>query len=192
MTAPDPKVLAAAITLADEGLRVLSKGIDDPEIKKEVELNQAIVSAAKAYGPMREALEGLLRVRDWCIKAYCTDGPLPQDFIVKFAEMQAAAVDAARAALNGEAVGWQPIDTAPKSTTTPTPRGHDVEGIYLLGFCPEEGEPPENCICIIWWEPHHHGDHKGAWVGEACFEVVPTHWQYPPTPPAALKPAGPA
>jgi len=58
MTPPDPEVLAAAIKLAEEGLQVF-RGIDDPEIKKEVVLNEAILAAAKAYQPMREALESV-------------------------------------------------------------------------------------------------------------------------------------
>lgn len=138
MTAPDPKILAEGIAEAEKGLAIFRPYIDDPDIKREVELSEAFVAAAKAYRP------------------------------------------------------WALIDTAPKSTTTPTPHGHDVKGIYLLGFCPEEGATPESCICIIWWEPHHHGDHKGAWVSDAGFEVEPTHWQYPPAPPAALNRAGPA
>lgn len=56
MTAPDPKILAAALVLAEEGLQIF-RGIDDPEIKKEVVLNEAILAAAKAYRVMREALD---------------------------------------------------------------------------------------------------------------------------------------
>lgn len=56
MTSPDPKILAAALVLAEEGLQVF-RGIDDPEIKKEVVLNEAILAAAKAYQSMRVALE---------------------------------------------------------------------------------------------------------------------------------------
>lgn len=80
---------------------------------------------------------------------------------------------------------WQPIKTAPKSTTTPAPGGHHVRGVYLLGFCPEEGATPESCISVIWWEPHHHGENRGAWVSEAGFEVEPTKWTRLPAPPVA-------
>lgn len=59
----------------------------------------ALLASAAAAQTMREALEGLLRVRDWAIKAGGTEGPLPHDVIVKFAEMQSAAVDAAMAAI---------------------------------------------------------------------------------------------
>ncbi len=78
---------------------------------------------------------------------------------------------------------WQPIATAPKSTTTPAAGGHHVKGVYLLGFCPEEGPTPEGCISVIWWEPHHHGENRGAWVSEAGFEVKPTKWMRLPAPP---------
>lgn len=80
---------------------------------------------------------------------------------------------------------WQPIETAPKSTTTPAPGGHHVRGVYLLGFCPEDGPTPEGCISVIWWEPHHHGENRGAWVSEAGFEVRPTKWTRLPAPPVA-------
>jgi hypothetical protein len=66
MSAPDPKILAAALVLAEEGLQVF-RGIDDPEIKKEVVLNEAILAAAKAYQPMREALEeARAELFSWC------------------------------------------------------------------------------------------------------------------------------
>lgn len=55
MTAPDPKILAAAIKKAEVDLQTFH-GIDDPEIKKLVEFSEVILVAAKAYGPMREAL----------------------------------------------------------------------------------------------------------------------------------------
>ena len=61
MTAPDPKILAEAIALAEEGLKIFRPHIADPDIKREVELNEAILAAAKAYQPMREALEEIAR-----------------------------------------------------------------------------------------------------------------------------------
>ena len=78
---------------------------------------------------------------------------------------------------------WRPIGTAPKSTTTPTKHGNYVKGIYILGFCPEEGASPQSCICVVWWEPHENNN-KGAWMGEGGFPVKPTHWQPLPPPPA--------
>lgn len=57
MTSPDPEVLAAAIKLAEEGLKIFRPHIADPDIKREVEFSEAFVAAAKAYQPMREALE---------------------------------------------------------------------------------------------------------------------------------------
>ncbi|HQS14984.1 hypothetical protein [Reyranella sp.] len=56
-TAPDPKILAEAIALAEEGLKIFRPYIADPDIKREVEFNEAFVAAAKAYQPMREALK---------------------------------------------------------------------------------------------------------------------------------------
>lgn len=60
MTAPDPTILAAAIKCAEEDLQTF-RGIDDPEIKKLVEFSEVILVAAKAYQPMREALEKTAR-----------------------------------------------------------------------------------------------------------------------------------
>jgi len=57
VTAPDPTILAAAIALAEEGLKIFRPHIADPDIKREVEFSEAFVAAAKAYGPMREALD---------------------------------------------------------------------------------------------------------------------------------------
>jgi len=58
--APDPKILADAIALAEEGLKIFRPHIADPDIKREVEFSEAFVAAAKAYGPMREALSEFL------------------------------------------------------------------------------------------------------------------------------------
>lgn len=56
MTSPDPKILAEAIKRSEADMQ-LFRGIDDPEIKKLVEFSEVILVAAKAYGPMREALD---------------------------------------------------------------------------------------------------------------------------------------
>lgn len=61
MTAPDPKILAEAIKRSEADMQ-LFRGIDDPEIKKLVEFCEVILVAAKAYGPMREALEQVIKV----------------------------------------------------------------------------------------------------------------------------------
>ena len=90
---------------------------------------------------------------------------------------------------------WQPINTAPKSTSTPTTWGHDVRGVYLLGYCPDESaHDPSICICVIWWEPHLDG---GRWQGEANNPMRPRNWMPLPAPPydvlqaALTDPAGP-
>lgn len=82
--------------------------------------------------------------------------------------------------------GWQPIETAPKSTAI----GNAVHGIYILGYCPE----PDICnlesaICVVWWEPLMKKG-KGMWYGEGGFEVIPTHWRPLPAPPAEPKGGG--
>ena len=79
--------------------------------------------------------------------------------------------------------GWQDIATAPKSSTD----GRNVDGIYLLGYCPE----PDACnlqsyICIVWWEPNMKGG-KGMWYGEGGYEVHPTHWMPLPPPPTSAE-----
>lgn len=74
---------------------------------------------------------------------------------------------------------WQPITTAPKSTAD----GRHVNGIYLLGYCPElDMDNLYSAICIIWWEPHMNKG-KGMWYGEGGYEVHPTHWMPLPEPP---------
>lgn len=76
---------------------------------------------------------------------------------------------------------WQPIATAPKSVSRPAPGGgHLVSGVYLRGFCPEEGADPAGCIEIIWWEPHE--GRSGHWV-TGISRCNPTHWMLLPTPP---------
>ena len=59
MIAPDPAILAAAIKCAEEDL-YLQRDIDDPQVNKV----RALVAAAKAYQPMREALEDLFSLMD--------------------------------------------------------------------------------------------------------------------------------
>jgi hypothetical protein len=76
---------------------------------------------------------------------------------------------------------WQPIDTAPKSTS----EGGRIKAIYLLGFCPDEAISREACIDAIWWEPLTKGNDgkMGCWYGSGAMEVRPTHWQPLPQPP---------
>lgn len=106
-----------------------------------------------------------------------------QHFQAKLYDMvEEAIIDARRQAIEECAPRWQPIDTAPKSTH----EGEYVRGIYLLGYCPEEGIRPDACICVIWWEPLQNG---GEWVNEAGALVRPTHWMPLPEPPAAEEPA---
>ena len=78
--------------------------------------------------------------------------------------------------------GWLPIKSAPKSTSQDTPAGKFVRGIYLLGYCPDEGASPDSCIEVIWWEPNEHGG-RGAWYSGGTFEVRPTHWRPLPAAP---------
>lgn len=70
--------------------------------------------------------------------------------------------------------GWQPIETAPRSSSTPSPNGYVVHALYLLGFCPDESAlDPQGCIEVIWWEPHLDG---GRWQSAADVPIRPTHW----------------
>lgn len=86
---------------------------------------------------------------------------------------------------------WQPIVTAPKSTTTPCRGGHDVRGVYFLGYCPDESaHDPQSCICVCWWEPHMHGVNKGGWQGEADYELRPILWRPMPIAPRILETEG--
>ena len=72
---------------------------------------------------------------------------------------------------------WQPISTAPKSTSEPRAGGHQVRGVYFLAYCPDESvTDPQGCMCVCWWEPHMHGVGKGGWQGEGDYELRPTHW----------------
>jgi hypothetical protein len=70
---------------------------------------------------------------------------------------------------------WQTIDNAPKSTHV----GSHVTGIYILGYCPDEGATPEACISVVWWEPLLNG---GVWT-DGHMTVRPTHWMRLPAPP---------
>jgi hypothetical protein len=78
-----------------------------------------------------------------------------------------------------DANGWMPIETAPKSTSTPTKLGHHVVGRFILGFIPEpEMSADDRChMAVIWWEPHQLGQDRGAWISDSCCEVKPTHWR---------------
>lgn len=97
-------------------------------------------------------------------------------------------LEALRAALQTlEDQRWRPIETAPKSQSRDVPGGKLVTGVYILGFCPEEGVRPESCISVIWWEPNIDG---GVWYGEASHAVNPTHWRPLPEPPSDDKEKG--
>ena len=75
---------------------------------------------------------------------------------------------------------WQPIATAPKSTV----ENGLVRGIYILGYCPDEGTDPQACISVIWWEPLMRNG-RGQWHGEICDTPMrPTHWLPLPKAPA--------
>jgi hypothetical protein len=104
------------------------------------------------------------------------DAPPPDDPPLRIGEL----LDAGRGGCT--VTDWQPIDTAPKSTSTPVPGGGaHVRGAYFLGYCPDESATdPVSCICICWWEPHIG---KGKWWGEGDYELRPTHWMPLPDPP---------
>jgi len=82
---------------------------------------------------------------------------------------------------------WQPIETAPKSTTKPVAGGHLVRGAYFLAYCPDESTDPQGCICVCWWEPHMHGLDKGGWQGEGDYELRPVLWHPLPEPPESSR-----
>lgn len=101
-------------------------------------------------------------------------------------QMRAYAAESVRAA-NARAEGWLPIESAPKSVAD----GSRVEGIYLLGFIPDDSLVDLSAgIDVIWWEPllPNNKGTRGKWCanrfGDVC-EVLPTHWQPLPAPPAA-------
>ncbi|WP_077961686.1 hypothetical protein [Ensifer adhaerens] len=78
--------------------------------------------------------------------------------------------------------GWQPIDTAPRDTTSiiiavPTKDydGHIVGEAY---FDPEHYEDGD-----WWWANTDHGDYHGGPISEINFHG-PSHWQPLPAPPA--------
>lgn len=81
------------------------------------------------------------------------------------------------------------MSLAPKSKTTPSHLGHDVTGIYLMLYCPDESlRDPQACICIGWWEPYMPdamNDPRGRWQGEADYALRPIAWRYLPLAPAA-------
>lgn len=99
MTSPDPKILADAIALAEEGLKIFRPHIADPDIKREVELNEAILAAAKAYGPMREALEKAERSLVTACRAGLADGDFDEQEIADMVNANPTII-AVRAALN--------------------------------------------------------------------------------------------
>lgn len=55
-TAPDPKILAAAIEHMEAEIALFPEA----EFPVEHEWTRAVVAAVRAYGPMREALSGLV------------------------------------------------------------------------------------------------------------------------------------
>lgn len=78
-------------------------------------------------------------------------------------------------------MSWQPIETAPKSTSRDVPGGSLVKGLYILGYCPDESvTDPKSCICVTWWEPNIDG---GCWYGEGGYAMRPTHRHPLPEPP---------
>jgi len=171
MTAPDPTILAAAIKCASEDLH-LQRDIDDPEVNKV----RALVAAAKAYQVMREALEQLATFK--------IDVSFMADHLVWVKGL-------ARAALNGEELGWQPIETAPK------------DGMPLL-LGTMESEETAAVSTLGWWQDAEDDgrDTKGAdggfvdhtfnqfypgrSFGNPTYQHTgnqPTHWMPLPAPP---------
>ncbi|MDQ0035882.1 hypothetical protein J2W30_003655 [Variovorax boronicumulans] len=91
----------------------------------------------------------------------------------------AAPTSQPNAAAQEQQAGWMPIESAPKSRDCGDGR---IEGVYLLGFCPEPDVCNlESAVCVVWWEPLMNKG-KGMWYGEGGFETRPTLWQ--PLPPA--------
>jgi hypothetical protein len=86
------------------------------------------------------------------------------------------------------------MSLAPRSKSVPVSFGHDVTGVYLMLFCPDEANPQidmQAAICIGWWEPHMpnaKGDPRGRWQGEAGFPVRPTAWRHLPKAPTGGTP----
>ena len=62
-------------------------------------LRAQLAAAVEHVDALAYALRELLRIREWSIEAGGCEGPLPRDIIVKFAEMQLPAVEAAYIAL---------------------------------------------------------------------------------------------
>ncbi len=141
-----------------------------------------------------ETLEGVMRVTpgDWIITGVQGEHyPCKPDIFA--ATYEPAALTATPSAQAGEVVAWKPIETAPKSAAD----GSRVDGIYLLGFAPEEELSPEACIDVVWWEPllPNKAGGRGKWVrngmGDDKDECAPTHWMpLPPAPDTTRQPAG--
>lgn len=72
---------------------------------------------------------------------------------------------------DGEAIGWQPIETAPK------------DGTPILGFAGDE-------YTVVFWNPHY--SELGYWDLAVCGahaidgEWNPTHWMPLPKPPKSI------
>lgn len=93
----------------------------------------------------------------------------------------------------GSTDAWRSMDAAPKSAAD----GNRVEGVYLLGFIPDDDlADPQACIDVIWWEPllPNSKGGRGKWCAnrysEAC-EVAPTKWQHLPNVQATSAEVGP-
>jgi len=75
-----------------------------------------------------------------------------------------------------EHVAWNPIETAPKNSSS------------ILIYCPRSGRKP---VCEAWWAIAYEGDHGGHWQtpigpsgrGYTILETAPTHWMPLPPPP---------
>lgn len=147
------------------------------------EEQRAAATAILNNTELAEAIAALIAERDAANRGRDAAKELAAQWGFRLAEAEeqrdSALAAARRLAIEECAPRWQPIDTAPKSTH----EGEYVRGIYLLGYCPEEGIRPDACICVIWWEPLQNG---GEWVNEAGASVRPTHWQ--PLPPAPEEP----
>lgn len=88
---------------------------------------------------------------------------------------------------------WQPIATAPKSTSKDVPPyGKEVTGVFIIGFIPEDLDyevDPQSLMDVIWWEPNL-GD-GGVWTDGRNENLKPTHWHPLPGPPEISgKPTG--
>jgi len=76
--------------------------------------------------------------------------------------------------MKNEAIGWQLISTAPKTSDPAQP-------VEVLAWVPDETSAGQGDLVVAWWEPA-----LRCWVSDSREDLMPVYWHALPQLPAEL------